>query len=154
MKQFLFAVLFCSNLLCHGQSLISTQGNVLSSNNVQVDFSIGETMIQTYTNQHHTVTQGFHQPQAKTTSLEQAISQAAEVQAFPNPTNGELMISSKLEPLEKIRLYDAKGQTLLNLSFISTTYATFNISGYPSGIYFLRVITQQKNTQLLTIIKE
>lgn len=44
------------------QEVISTQGDSYTNSNGTIDFTIGETVINTFTNGNTTLTQGFHQP--------------------------------------------------------------------------------------------
>jgi photosystem II stability/assembly factor-like uncharacterized protein len=58
---------------------------------------------------------------------------------FPNPTNCYFMIKSH-ESIRKIEFIDSKGKTL----FIKNNEEFFDISGYPTGLYFIKIYTNNK----------
>ncbi len=83
------------------------------------------------------------------------------IEAFPNPTNGQLFVKFVNIDLNlsKIKLMSSDGRLIdINQKIISqegnTNTTLFDLSNYPSGIYFLEVITENKTyTKLISIIK-
>ena len=59
---------------------------------------------------------------------------ASPIQVYPNPTRGELKI-------ENVEVYNITGQKII-FNFQLSTFNSFDISHLPSGIYFLRIQTE------------
>jgi uncharacterized repeat protein (TIGR01451 family) len=69
--------------------------------------------------------------------------------AFPNPMQSELNIISKSENNKSIRIYDAFGRLVLNMSTKQKTL-TIDVSLYHKGVYFINIVSDQgKFTQKL-----
>jgi len=75
------------------------------------------------------------------------ISNAIEVNYYPNPTKGVITIRSK-SSIDEAKLIDITGKTTL----LKVTNYKVNISSFSSGIYFLH-IRSNKNTAIKKIIK-
>ena len=61
------------------------------------------------------------------------------VAVFPNPTNSYFIVKSPA-PVIKIEVLDSKGKSL----FIKTNDALIDMSSYPTGLYFIRIYTDDK----------
>jgi lysyl endopeptidase len=70
--------------------------------------------------------------------IEEFKSLSSLVQLYPNPSNGELNITSKLK-IEKILIRNLEGKVLM-----TSTVAKLNLSEYPSSVYLIEV--QMENT--------
>jgi hypothetical protein len=78
------------------------------------------------------------------------------VTVFPNPTSGLLVVQSdeKMKDFTKeIRLYNAMGQCLKTTLFTTLEYE-MDVSGFPNGVYFLKIQTQKRGGQILKIVKK
>ncbi|MBN1112944.1 MAG: T9SS type A sorting domain-containing protein [Bacteroidales bacterium] len=62
------------------------------------------------------------------------------LQVYPNPTKGELTVSSA-DILDKITLVDLSGRSLLQKKNIGESKITLNISTLPTGIYLIKAYT-------------
>ena len=75
--------------------------------------------------------------------------QLESITAFPNPTSGRITLQFKGEPVSTtIRLTDALGKVLMTerLQDFSGTYNDrINLSNYPSGIYNITIIQDDKS---------
>ncbi len=73
-----------------------------------------------------------------------------EVNIFPNPTNGEIKVSSQKESLHilSVQVLDVTGK----LAFESQT-STFNIGHLPNGIYSIRIHTN-KGISVKKVVKQ
>jgi len=69
-------------------------------------------------------------------------SEGQNIKIFPNPTKGMLRISlSAPLKLANAEIYNNEGKLLIKKTFRSTPDATINLTGYPKGIYIIKVIT-------------
>jgi hypothetical protein len=62
----------------------------------------------------------------------------AIMKIFPNPTSGQLYISNEERNIQQITIYDFSGVKMLE-----SKYTTLDISHFPSGIYFVQIITEK-----------
>ena len=58
---------------------------------------------------------------------------------YPNPTNG--LVTLELEGLQKVMVYNALGQVMLNKEVIGD-YLQLDLLGFENGLYWLRVSSQ------------
>ena len=58
---------------------------------------------------------------------------------YPNPTSG--LITIELEGLQKVMVYNALGQVLLNKEANSDALQV-DLSGFEDGLYWVKVMTQ------------
>lgn len=65
----------------------------------------------------------------------------SSINIFPNPIKDYFIVKSS-EPVERIELMDSNGKLL----FIMINEEFFDISGYPTGLYFIRIYTNDKQT--------
>jgi hypothetical protein len=70
------------------------------------------------------------------------------VRVYPNPTRGEIVVSSEYR-VEGIEIFDVMGRRVQSFEFNVQSSETrnfkpetLNISGLPSGIYFVRIMTE------------
>ncbi len=79
--------------------------------------------------------------------LSAAVFQTSKLNVYPNPTDSKLSIDG-ISSLTEITIINSLGQELINTTIGQGD--TIDLSGYPSGIYFLRT----ENNETLKIIKE
>jgi hypothetical protein len=74
---------------------------------------------------------------------------------YPNPTSGIINIDleNKNNRLIKIELLNAIGQVIMTETSESNRF-TFNLQNYPAGIYFVKLIEQNRVIALEKIIKD
>ncbi len=61
------------------------------------------------------------------------------ISVYPNPTLNSVTISSKVNPTTSIELYDLQGRLIAYKSFSNLAEVKLNLEAYKSGIYILRV---------------
>jgi hypothetical protein len=66
------------------------------------------------------------------------------ISVFPNPTTGELRIDASTPiSIQAIEIFDVFGKNLLTMPMAQmSSEITLNISHLPSGVYFVRIITE------------
>ncbi|NDI97678.1 T9SS type A sorting domain-containing protein [Flavobacterium sp. LaA7.5] len=73
------------------------------------------------------------------------------VKLYPNPTTGNVTITADTI-VKSVELYDIQGR-LLQVNTINNTQATLNLTEKPSGLYFVKVITDN-GAKVEKIVKE
>jgi len=61
-----------------------------------------------------------------------------EIQIFPNPTTGQLRVTSYELQMESVEIYDVVGRKLSHFT-IHNSHFTIDISHLANGMYFLKV---------------
>ncbi len=61
---------------------------------------------------------------------------------FPNPSSSQIQIQSK-DKIMNLKFYSIQGKQLENLSFDQTKNIRFDVSHYPSGVYFIQIQNEQ-----------
>jgi len=74
-----------------------------------------------------------------------------EIVIYPNPTSGELKIENGELKIENIEIYNITGQKI-TFNFQLSTFNSIDISDLPTGIYFLRIQTEN-GTVVRKVIK-
>lgn len=144
---FLFAT-FLAAFSATAQEVISSQGETYSNANGNIDFTIGEVIINTGTNGTNDLTQGFHQTNWQFLGVEDF---ATNFQAiiFPNPTQDVLNIKTSVFENVTYTLYDAHGKLVMQ-NILSAEQTPIQVSQLAPGIYSLML---KSETQVLKIFK-
>ncbi|MDR2971520.1 MAG: M28 family peptidase [Bacteroidales bacterium] len=58
---------------------------------------------------------------------------------FPNPTTGELQVTSDKLQVTSIEIYDIYGRAITTHCSLLTTHYSINVSHLPAGIYFIKI---------------
>ncbi len=139
---------FISALNVSAQEVISTQGDSYANANGSIDFTIGETIINTETDGTTTLTQGFHQSNWNFVGLDDH-SPELEASVFPNPMDKDLTIRvSQFENLS-YSLYDGQGK-LVSTDFLSGESTIIEVKDLAPGSYS---ITLQNKTEAMKTFK-
>ncbi len=139
---------FISALNVNAQEVVSTQGDSYSTANGGVDFTIGETIINTETDGVTTLTQGFHQGLWNIVGIED-LDPTLDATVFPNPMDADLTVRvSQFETLS-YSLYDASGK-LVSTSKLMEESTLVKVQDLAPGNYS---ITLHKETEALKTFK-
>ena len=135
--------------------VIATAGDHFTGTNVQMSWTIGEIAIETLESGSAILTQGFHQPNLMITSVKD-LAKDISVNIYPNPTSEivHVELNDYLTGFQLV-LSDNSGRILTTKASLSSdSIHQFDLSGFASGIYFLRVINgDQQNLKTFKIIK-
>ncbi len=95
-------------------TVLSTAGNAIQGNAMQIDWTISELAISTIQNTEQQITEGFHQPFYLLESVENLPNEIGEINIHPNPTVDMLKISMTFPQRESvtIRLFNVAGQLI------------------------------------------
>lgn len=128
-----------------GQEVISSQGDSYSNSNFSTDFTIGEVVINTETDNNNDITQGFHQTNWVFVGIEDFIP-TIEIKVYPNPVKEQLFIETNNFENTNYVIYDVTGKVIVQ-GKLSTVKTYIETSGLPPSFYSL-VIQNQKNETL------
>ena len=144
--------------------VISSAGNISKSSSVSLEWTLGETVVESSKSDGKHYTQGFHQAYLKVTTVLPAnntsLSSDYNMTVFPNPVEAilEIKISTENLPQDEIGkvdlfLFNLIGQQLLvqktNEKSGESTFV--DMTTFPSGTYFLKA--QKENGVLLKSFK-
>ena len=105
----------------------------------QVDWTVGETVIQTASGGSSILTQGFHQPP----DLPNAVKPIAAMQgisAFPNPTGGMLNLTSLTSTGDaSVFITDMSGKAVNKLIWNTASPAQIDLGHCAPGVYNIQV---------------
>ena len=134
--------------------LICSGGESFENSTYQLDWSIGEIAIETYTQGSYTLTQGFHQNTYTVTEINRLPFSDINIKVYPNPASDFITIENS-EDLQKelsTELSDIQGKIYLNDKF-SETKKQINLEAFSPGIYFLNIKSESVTIKTFKIIK-
>ncbi|MGB3079672.1 MAG: T9SS type A sorting domain-containing protein, partial [Saprospiraceae bacterium] len=121
------------------RQVMSSAGETMSRGDFKLDFTIGETVAQTFTNGNQ-LSQGFQQVWLMTTAVSDPKSDW-NISLYPNPTVGLLNIESE-DPL-KARIVDVLGKAVLE-AHTESGHGHLDLTSLPTGTYFLMLNHESK----------
>ena len=129
-------------------SVISSAGGSSSTSNVKMDYTLGETVIETFSVGGNTLTQGFHQTNLTLVAIEN-VELFAEISIYPNPTSEFVNIDIPANyKLMEISMFDVTGK-LLKTQANASGLVTLDVNNLATGTYYLQVINP-KNKEFKT----
>lgn len=137
--------------LYNAQEALSSQGEVFETLQVQLQFTVGEAVIQTYGNSNNDLTQGFHQTVWEFVSLKDVVPEF-NISAYPNPFTDGFTLESPEGFSGSIQLIDAKGKILVN-NAIAGGVAQIPTNQVPPGTYALIVFQEEQEIKVFKLIK-
>lgn len=133
------------------QEVVSTQGDSYSNTSANIDFTIGEVIIDTGTDGTNDLTQGFHQTNWNFVGLEDHAPNYEAI-IYPNPTEDVLNIRTSLFENVTYTLYDAQGKLVLQ-DVLSAEQTPIQVSQLAPGNYSLTLNNQTQNLKTFKLIK-
>lgn len=145
-KLILIVYLFAIQLGIFSQQInhfvISSSGNQYASNNIIFDWTLGEVFTETSVGGGFVLNQGFHQPLIE---IKTAINQVefSGLNIFPNPVSDKLTLNfpDAIANKSNCVITDLQGRLYINRE-IKEISTEFDFSTFSSGIYFLRIISE------------
>ncbi len=133
-------------IAAHAQQVVASGGSDHQNSTTAIAYTIGEAVIATATAGDHTLTQGFHQPWALVTAVDENTHATANILVYPNPVRHTLHIATdELRDLERFTLHDAAGR-LVTDGRLNGTLTELDMGSFASGMYVLRVMDRSVNT--------
>ena len=123
-------------------SLISTTGGYLKTDNINLSWSLGEIVTETFSSNDIFLTQGFQQPDDFSTSIKTLKKESLSIQVYPNPSSTHFFIElpkSKYQSNKyKVHIYDAHGKIIM-VKTIDQQLNNIDMQNWLSGIYFIKI---------------
>ncbi len=150
----IFCFLFC-NIQIFAQTIISTSGNDFRNNNLQISWTLGEPVIETFSNGNTQLTQGFHQTSLVVTAIDEIPELNASISVYPNPVADFLNLEIKNAAGMKIcfTLYSMDGK-VISTKQMDSDVAEIPMFGFAPSTYFLRVSNKTQNLKTFKIVKK
>ena len=132
--------------------VIASGGGHAVTGNIDMEFTIGEPVIETFEETNLTLTQGFHQPSLVLTSIEEP-DMLTNISIFPNPVSDELSIEIPADYSSKIlyHLFDINGKLLQSGEFYSGSNK-LEMHSYATASYVLQISDTSTGRQIQTKI--
>ena len=134
------------------QEVVATQGDSYSNASGNIDFTIGEVIINTGTDGTNDLTQGFHQTNWNFLGVDDH-GQNYEATIFPNPTSDLLNIRTSTFENVAYTLYDAKGKLILH-NILSAEQTPIQVSQLAPGSYSITLNNGIHNLKTFKLIKQ
>ena len=151
MKKLITLLALSSTLATTAQEIVATQGDSYSNTSMQINFTIGEIIINTESDGVNTLTQGFHQTNWNFVGLENHTPEY-EATIFPNPTSDILNIRTSTFENVTYTLYDAQGKLILQ-DKLSSEQTPIKVSQLAPGNYSITLTNEIQNLKTFKLVK-
>ena len=162
-KRLFIACIFPISTIALGQSqvseLVGSGGDSFVSDNYQLDWSLGELMVETYQSETNRLTQGFHQENhvSPVTGLGDVPKELVPAIIFPNPTRSNISITVPDELFSRgsltYSLINLEGQESISAGAISSQTMTLDLSRQAIGLYLLTIYRNSERIKSFKVFK-
>ena len=153
LKSYLIAacVVLFSGISLHAQEVLSSQGELYTSDNLIMDYTLGEIFIETVSSESHTLTQGFHQT---SWSFLGQVNHKEDYRAtvFPNPSIDQLNIEAYDFQDVSYTLFDANGK-LLRQGQLQSQLTELDVRSLAAGHYSLILSSDVERLKTFKLVK-
>jgi len=136
------------------QEVIASAGGYNVAGGISISWTLGETIIPTFTNGGLTLTHGFQQ-QLIVTTVEENIDILVSVKVYPNPVSDiiNILFEEVVESEITLVLLDSQGR-IVKRDVVEATVSEkqINMQDVAAGIYYLR-LTKGKLVNVYKVIK-
>jgi len=125
-------------------SVIGAAGGFDLKQNISLEWTLGETFVESVTGRDKWYTQGFHQPMLSARAISPSAARGYDIKIFPNPTQELLNVFIKTPEAEdlKLTLVDVTGKTIYTRWVPSgTPEIQVRVKHLPEGMYMLSVVS-------------
>lgn len=150
-RQILVLFSLFAALTVSAQEVVATQGDSYSNASANIDFTIGEVIINTGTDGSNDLTQGFHQTNWNFVGLEDH-SPSYEATIYPNPTSEVLNIKTSTFENVTYTLYDAQGKLVMQ-DILSAEQTPIQVSQLAPGNYSIILNNETQNLKTFKLVK-
>jgi len=136
------------------QEVIASAGGYNVNGAISISWTLGETVIPTFTNGDLVLTHGFQQ-QLIITTVEENLEVLVNIKVFPNPVSDvvNVQFESPVEGEAVLTIIDSKGNLVKSEMIETTTIEKqINLQDIPAGIYYLR-LNQGKLINVYKVVK-
>lgn len=127
-------------------SVISSAGNTNVTNGISLEWTLGETAIQSSEKNSEIYNEGFHQPILVEKLNDENPNESYSISVAPNPVNSVLFIniSSEEDTRLMLQLINMDGQVLYSEDASSFNYSNeLDMSRYENGLYILKIYSKE-----------
>ena len=143
---------FLQNAYCQSITpfVLSNAGaSELSTDNIQLDWTLGEVGLFTMSDDSLIIVPGFQESAFIVTDIEQLPLDIGQITVFPNPVEDRLSFKSNFNTTQSlfIQVFDLNGKILLSkkLSKSKQSEGELNFSSFAQGVYLLRFVISGSN---------
>jgi hypothetical protein len=136
------------------QEVIASAGGFNVNGNLSISWTLGETIVPTFTNGNLTLTHGFQQ-QLIITSVEEKLEDVVKVAVYPNPVSDNVNINFNVPLDGEVRVFILNSQGKLVKTDImeeNIVEKQINLQDFPAGVYYLK-LTKGKLTNVYKVVK-
>ena len=146
----LFSLL--ATLSVSAQEVVATQGDSYSNASGNIDFTIGEVIIDTGTDGTNDLTQGFHQTNWNFLGVDNH-EQNFEATVYPNPMGTELFIQTENFEFVSYIIYDATGR-IVTENKLNALQTGIDVSTFAPSSYSLALLNEsQEKVKTFKLVK-
>ena len=136
--------------------LVSSSGDSFKNTTYQLDWSIGESVTETFSGGDFILTQGFHQSNYEIIGLENLNDDRISILVYPNPATDLISVEFKNSPftghIGDLIITDINGSILQSKTVLSNI-EQFNFTYYAKGVYFIHLRQDNQSIKSFKIIK-
>jgi hypothetical protein len=156
MKTYLiyFLIIELACFTSHAQQVVSSSGNYYNNYSGSISYTVGEPIIETFSEENYILTQGFQQSNLIVTAINELPGLNFEISVYPNPATEivKLKIGKESSARMQYMLYDLNGKLLLQNKLAGIeTEIPFN--DFSPSEYLLIVFDQDKEVMSFKIVK-
>lgn len=157
MKKILILVIAISVKTLAAQSVspevIATAGTSFNDGISQIDWTLGEPVTSTFTSGSEMLTQGFHQPNLLTTSINN-VETNYSLLVYPNPSIDFIQLQfQNLKEAVTVDLLSSDGKLLQSKTSNTSSVLQMDMTKYTAGTYLLSVKDSQSKIKTYQVIK-
>lgn len=116
-----------------------------------LDWTLGEVVVETFSQTPYILTQGFHQPDLGIVSSWHDPDIQVDIKAFPNPTSDWITVETNDGLPRSVEMIDLTGRLLFRAPLYDNQ--SLYLGDLPSGLYLLRVLDGKKIIKVFRIVK-
>jgi hypothetical protein len=146
----LFGMLFPYS---RAQEIISNSGGYFENSNGSISMTIGEPIIETFSNGTNILTQGFQQSRLSAVSIFELEDSGISISIAPNPSSGYLRMNVNLYKDLNYQLFDLNGKMIKEGNLYSNE-TDLSFSDCVDAVYILKISRYGKIIQTFQIIKQ
>jgi hypothetical protein len=152
-RLFIVLILISLGMNVRAQELVSSAGGMYSDAQLNVSWTIGESVIETFTGENYVLTQGFQQPGLALVGIENLDEQFADVKVYPNPTSDYVRLDLNVDIKNlSYRLLNASGK-VIDTEIIQNPSTKISFSEVEAGIYLVQLMDGSKSVKIFRIVK-
>ncbi len=156
MKEITFLIIFIlTGTTLFAQEVVASAGKTKKAGNIELSWTLGETVIKTVSGGTNIITQGFHQTKLTVTALDEIKLSELDIKVYPNPTSEFVIVHfNDIQIQTRYALFDFSGK-LLRQQPVTETDTKIDMKSYAGGTYLLKLIdNKNQSLQTFKIVKK